>query len=148
MQVTGAAQLANLSKALKAAGQGQLRRELLRGIRQATAPAKSTIPQSARDKLPRRGGLNEYIATGLKVTSRSSLSGAEARVRIVATDPPRHDIQALDRGVVRYPVFGNRQVWRSHPVEPGFFTDPCVALAPGARQQIAAARDRVLRSLI
>ena len=146
IEVTGAAQLANLSKALKAAGRGDLRRELLRGIRQATAPAKTTIPQSAREKLPRRGGLNNFVADGLKVTSRASLSGAEARVRIVATDPPRHDIAALDRGLVRHPTFGHKP-WKAQRVEPGFFTDPCVALAPGARQQVAAARDRVLHAL-
>ena len=147
IEVTGAAQLANLSRSLKAAGRGELRRELLRGIRQATAPAKTAIPESARVTLPRRGGLNETVASGLKVTSRASLSGAEARVRIVAVDPPRHDIHSMNLGRLRHPVYGNRDNWVTQAVPPLFFTNACMSLAPGARQQVAAARDRVLRAL-
>lgn len=146
-EVTGAAELANLSRALKAAGRNDLRKELLRGIRQATAPAKRTIPESARATLPRRGGLNETVAAGLKVTSRASLSGSEARVRVVATDPPRHDIEALNLGRLRHPVYGNRDAWVTQEVAPLFFTRPMLALAPNARIQVAAARDRVLRSI-
>lgn len=146
IEITGAQQFGNLSRVLKAQAPA-LRRGYLAGIRRATAPAKTAIPESARAKLPRRGGLNEYVATGLKVTTRTSLSGPMATVRIVATDPPRHDIRAMDAGLVRHPTFGNRQVWRQQRIEPGFFTEPCMALRPGARKAIAVETDRVLAQI-
>src|SRR3954447_5399406 len=130
--LSGTEPFANLSKALKAAGRGDLRREYLAAIRRATAPAKTTIPESARATLPRRGGLNETVAARLKVTIRSSLSGPEARVRITATEGPRKHITDLDRGRLRHPRFGDRNDWYEQDVPPGFFTRPCLALRPGA----------------
>lgn len=136
----------NLSKALRAAG-GDLRRVYLASIRKATAPAKTAIPDSARAKLPRRGGANNYFADALKITTRTSLSGPTATVRIVASDPPHHDIRGLNRGVLRHPVYGNRDVWRNTKVTPWFFTEPCVALAPECRREIAAGTNKVLAEI-
>lgn len=146
MSLIGSQQFGNLSKALKAAG-GDLRKEYLKALRTATAPAKTTIPESARTTLPRRGGLNETVARNLKVTTRTSLSGPTATVRIVATEGPRKHITDLNRGRLRHPVFGNREVWVGQPVLPGFFTRPCLALRPGARRQIAEATNEVLRKI-
>lgn len=143
---SGSVQLAALAKQLKAASRGDLRRELLRGLRQATAPARSTVPESARATLPRRGGLGELIATEVKVTTRSSLSGSQARVRIVATE--NHSIGAIDAGRVRHPTFGKPNSWVTQNVRPGFFSTPMRALQPAAYQQVQAAIVRIQRSLI
>jgi hypothetical protein len=146
-EVTGAAQLANLSKALRNAGQNEIRKQLLASIRKATAPAKEAIPESARATLPRRGGLNEFVAARLDVKTRNSLSGQEATVRITATEGPQRRIRDLDNGIDRHPVWGNRNVWATTHVQPGFFTRPCAALAPAARQQIAAGMNQVLAEI-
>jgi len=154
-EMTGATQLANLSKALRAAGQNELRKQLLASIRKATAPAKTGIPDSARRTLPRRGGANEYFANAIKVASRTSLSGQQATVRLVAADPPDHDIQSIDRhGRLRHPTRKgpgwsetNREVWRNTKVEPGFFTNYCLSLAPEARRQIAAGTNYALAQI-
>lgn len=141
-------EFANLSKALRQFAPAA-RKEYLADIRRATAPAKTAIPESARKTLPRRGGLNETVAGALHITTRTSLSGPTAAVRIVCDDPPKHDIQAMNRGVVRHPTFGHRGPgqWKDTHFAPGFFTNPCVALAPGARREIAAGTDRMLRQI-
>lgn len=146
VQITGGQQFANLSKVLRAAG-GDLRKEYLRDIRKATAPAKEGIPNSARATLPRRGGLNETVANDLKVTTRTSLSGPTAKVSIIATDPPHHDIKNMNLGRIRKPLFGDRDHWYSQSVPPLFFTNYCLSLAPEARRQIAAGTDRVLAAI-
>lgn len=142
--LSGQQQFANLSRVLKGT---DLRKGYLAGIRKATAPAKTVVPESARSTLPRRGGLNEHVASSLKVASRTSLSGPEASVRIVATEGPKRRIRDLNNGVDRHPVFGNRKAWATTRVQPGFFTRPMVAMAPACRRQIVAETNNLLRQI-
>lgn len=144
--LTGTQSFENLSKTLKRYAP-EIRKGYLRALREATAPAKTAIPESARRTLPRRGGLNEAVASSLKVTIRSSLSGPVANVRIVATEGPRRRVRSLDAGQVRHPLFGNREHWYPEAVQPGFFTRPCLSLRPEARRKIAAATNDVLRKI-
>lgn len=136
IRITGAEQLRALGRDLKAAGvQGQgLRRELLRGMRAAEKPLKDAVHQSALDSLPKKGGLNEWVAAE-SVTARNSLSGRGAGVRIVARKKGgkkgSHDLEAVDAGNVRHPVWGR---WLkdvpTQSVESGYFTKPLNEAAP------------------
>jgi len=95
----------------------------------AVAPARPAIRASARATLPRRGGLNEWVAKSSITTSvltGTRTAGVRLRVR-----KGGHDLADLDRdGTVRHPVFGNRQVWASQQVPSGFASQPVERLRP------------------
>lgn len=140
LRVTGAEELAQVTARLKAAGEGELRKELLRGLRNAAKPMVTAARESARDTLPHRGGLNEVVA-GSRFAVRTRTSGRNPGVRVVALSS--HNLRLMDRGVVRHPVFGNRDVWRTTRVRPGWFSGRLEREAPEIRQQLVRVMDGV-----
>jgi hypothetical protein len=131
LRITGADQLRVLGAQLKAAGeQGQgLRRELLASMRALEKPLTDGVRSSARDMLPHRGGLNEWVA-GSDIKFRNNLTGSAARIgaRVVATKGS-HNLEGIDGGNVRHPVYGG-STWVSQSVRDGWFTKPLNAAAP------------------
>lgn len=119
--VTGAARLEGIAREFKEAGRGDLRKDLLRGIRETNKPTIAKIRANARATLPSRGGLAAIVATS-KIGTRSRLSGASVGVEIKATTN-RVTLEGLDRGRLRHPVFATK-AWVGQAVNPGFFSDP------------------------
>jgi hypothetical protein len=114
--------LEDLGRALKDAGGTELRKELLRGIREGSKPTIRKVKASAERNLPRRGGLAARVARS-KISTRTRLSGASAGVKIVAKGDM--DVEALDAGRLRHPVF-NRGGWAQQSVPQGWFSKPIV----------------------
>lgn len=147
-RVTGADQLARAGRALRAqgeAGKGQ-RKELFKAIQRATRPLKDDVKQAALRDLPRRGGLNRAVASS-KITTRTRTGGRNVGVRIVAAGKTVRDLRSLDRGRLRHPVFGNREVWVNQAIRPGWFTRPLEEGAPAVRRELIAAMHTVVRDL-
>lgn len=138
-EVTGADEFLRLSRALKDAGRTDLRKELNTGIRRAARPLVAKTRAEARRRLPQKGGLAEKVA---KAPQRVQVrTGARtAGVRIVVGGGS-HGARATNRGVVRHPVFGNRDVWVTQdvPAATGWFDEPIRASAPEIRRDIEAA---------
>ncbi len=101
MAGSGSAQLRELAVRLKAAGDGALRVELLRGLRTAAQPLVTEVQAAAMEKLPKRGGLNVQVASQ-KVTVSVRTGARTAGVRLVTRAP---DTAWTDAGYVRHPVF-------------------------------------------
>lgn len=135
----GAHQLEVLAKRLKATGDRELRKELLRGIREGTKGTKPDITRSLATRLPKRGGLAERMATS-RISTKTKLSGSTVGVRLEARAP--HDIRSMNAGRLRHKVFGREQ-WVDQDVEPGAFTDPIEQDAP----EIRSAVERVMRDV-
>lgn len=147
MRITGANQLGDLARDLKAIGDKELRKELLRGIQKAAKPlAKVAAPAAARNRLPRAGGLNEFVATS-KFAVRTRTSARNPGVRIVGTKTG-HDIKAMDAGKVRHPVRGTN-VWVLQNIEPGWWTNGLSdsIVAPPVRKEILAVMDDIIRKI-
>lgn len=143
--VRGAEDIAAVSKALRAMDDKELRREFHRGINRATKPLKEDAKANARATLPRRGGLNNFVAkTSLSTRTRS---GQNPGVRIVAQKTKKagrkSDVNAIDRGRLRHPVFGNRKVWVTQTVTPGWFTKPMENGAERVRKELLGVLDDV-----
>ncbi len=124
------------SKALKAAGQTGMRKDLNRRI---TAGAKPLIPKTraaARSKLPTRGGLADKIA---KAPQRVQVrTGKEtAGVRIVVGSKGG-GARGADRGVIKHPVFDTGR-WVEQRVEPGWFSETLQREAPRIRPDVEQA---------
>lgn len=144
LSVAGADKLGDVARRLRETGDKALRAELLRGINRATRPLKAAAQQSARDRLPRRGGLNEFVASSK--FSTSTRTGRDPAVRITATKAG-HDVRALDRGRLRHPLFGNRRHWFNQQVPAGWFTDAMEAGAPVVRRSIVDVLDDVAKKV-
>lgn len=144
VRIRGAQQLGDLSKRLRAAGEDGkgLRRELYRGIQRASKPLRAEAQQAARRELPQRGGLAAEV--GRAKFSTRTRAGRNPGVSIQAKGEA---VRSTDRGFIRHPVFGNREVWVTQQVPPGWFTETMQAGAPRVRREILEAMENVAQQI-
>jgi hypothetical protein len=140
----GAEKLTRLGAAIKAAGDKDLQRELRRAMQRGGKPLKDAARKGALERLPKRGGLAERVATS-KFGVRTTTSGKGAAVRVIGQSG--YDLQGMDDGEIRHPVRGNRKVWVSQAVKPGWFSDAEEAAAPKVRDELVKAIDVVAAKL-
>lgn len=138
----GARDLELVARRLKETGRGDLRKELLAGIRKEGKETVKDIKRSAADVLPHRGGLAALVSRS-SFGVRTRLSGGGVGVRIQGTSRSVKSLRALNAGRLRHPVYGNRQVWVEQQVEPGWFDKPVERDADNIRRGI----DRVLHDV-
>lgn len=135
---------AKAERALKAAGEREMRKAIRRAISEETKPTRAKIKQSAIDELPQRGGLNTWAARTPSVNTDFRERSAGVRISMKKRG---HDLVALNRGRLRHPLFGNRAVWYQQSIAPGFFTRPIEEDSDDLRRRIAAALDRYMDEL-
>ena len=144
-EINGTDQFLKLSKALKHAGRTELRKELNKGIKRAAKPLIPKARAEALSRLPQRGGLAKQIA---KEPARVQVrTGRTPGVRVVV-GKKRGGAQQANRGVIRHPVFGNREVWVDQKVTPGWFDDPMKAGAPAIRRDIEQAMEDIADQIV
>lgn len=147
LRISGGDELAALARDLKAAGNKDLRKEMLRGLRTAARPAVGAVRASAEAILPHTGGLAHAVATSA-ITTRTTTSARSAGVRVVATGKQHaHNIRRLDEGKLRHPVFGNRNAWVDQDVPPHWFTRPLEQLEPTVQVAMRRVLTNVARQL-
>jgi hypothetical protein len=127
-KVSGADDLNLLAKRLKEQSGNELKKELLRGLRETNKPTIGRIKDSARSNLPKRGGLADRVARE-SIGTRTRLTGDSAGVRI-----QRKRGRSLNEGRLRHPVFGNRKVWKEQSVSKDWFDKPIEDDAPAIRR--------------
>lgn len=133
--IDGTQRLKKLSRELKAAGRGDLRREMRKEIREAGKPVVEDVRRAvmAVDVTSSRGGtappdtstgLRARVAraTGLSITA----NGIRIRVSGRRMGGDARLAKYLDASLGsyarwRHPVFGNRDVWVEQRGEPYFF---------------------------
>lgn len=144
-EVQGADQFLELSKALKHAGHGELRKELNKRIRVAAKPLIPKARAEAMTRLPQRGGLAKQIAKEpIRVQTRT---GRDPGVRIVV-GKKNGGARSANRGRLRHPLFGNRERWFEQTVKPGWFDDPMAAGAPEIRKGVEQAIDSIVDEIV
>ena len=126
----GADDLAKVAKALKDAGNGGLRKELLAGIRAEGKPAITQARRVAGLTLPSSGGLASYVSTQ-PIGVRTRTAGRQAGIRIAASKQFGWSID--EDGIARHPVFGRKKGWVAQSVPSGWFTATMSANANGFR---------------
>lgn len=144
IEVRGAEQLDRIGRRFKEAGEKELRKELLAGIRKSNKPTISAIRANARGSLPRRGGFADQVAAS-RIATRTRLVGKSAGVQIRALG--MYNLRQLNRGRLRHPLFGNREHWYEQQIEPGWFSEPIEKDAPRIRADIEAAMQDVARKI-
>lgn len=139
-----AAELEFTARQLKQAAEAGLRRELQKAITDATRDIPAKVRAELKPRLPDRY-VAEDLGPDLRITvsRRYGSKDPGVTVRAATTGGKRRMLWALDRGVIRHPLFGDRQRWYGQAVTRGFFSDPVRAAGVKAREQIQAALDRV-----
>jgi hypothetical protein len=148
IRITGAEKLRDVGKRLRAVGPDgkELRKEFFRGMQRAGKPLKQAAIIGARRDLPHRGGLAEDVAkSGFSIKTRTAGNGVG--VKVVAKGRKVRGLGALDRGRLRHPVYGNREVWVIQKVRPAWFTDALAAQAEPVQREMLAAMDATLRKI-
>lgn len=139
-RITGVDDLERLARRLKEIGDKDLSRELRDGIARATAHVRQDIEDAAERELPKRGGLNAWVAASK--FSTSVRGGKNPSVRLTGKRKNKvgkqSDLAAIDTGRVRHPVFGNRKAWVVQQVRPGFFSRPAETGAELVRREVFA----------
>lgn len=140
-EILGTDQLKVFGAKLKEADKA-LRLKMGRNIRAATAPLKTTIPQSAQ-RLPKSGGLADLVAKS-KVSTRITNNAQGVAVRV--TTSSSDNITAIDKGHVRHKTFGH-EPWSDQDVAPGFWSDPVEALRGPITAAVQAAVTETAKEL-
>jgi hypothetical protein len=145
-RIEGAEQLALVGRAVRSLGADRkIVNEMTKEIRRAVPPIRSAVKQNAIAYLPKRGGLNRWVARG-RITANVRRSANNAGVTIVDGKnslKKRTDMRAINAGTTRAPLFGDRSNWYSHAVRPGFFDDAITQEGADAfREAVIIAVDR------
>jgi hypothetical protein len=135
VEVVGAEQLAALAKRLRGADK-LYRKELRIGINRAVKPLKQDVLEQMPLYMPARYAKVMRKALKVKTVIRT---GGMASVRMNAIAKGRHknrDTRALDRGVLRHPLYGDRGWWYAQKVKRGFWSEPLKDGAPRVRAEV------------
>lgn len=140
----GAYQNALAAEDLSSLGKGRtLRSQLLAGIRVGAKPAVQAARDAARSSLPKKGGLNEMVAT-TQITVATRLTGPRVGVRIGVTKGRKRSGKAYgaNKGLIAHPVFGKGK-WVDQKVPSGWFDETLKESAPKVVGPITAAMEAV-----
>lgn len=144
-EVRGAEQFLALSKALKAAGQTEMRKEMNAELRKAAKPLIQDTRSAALQTLPKRGGLAALVAREpQRVQIRTGTKTAGMRIVVGRR---RGGAQATNRGQVRHPVFGNSKAYVNQQVPSGWFDDTLAGSGPKVRPYVEAALNHVAQEI-
>ncbi len=137
VHATGSAKLQAVSRAVRAMDDKELKKRFYAGLNRAVKPLKVDAKDSARKRLPQRGGLAKRVARTTISTRRLS-SGISLVAKPNAVDDPA----AINRGRVKHPTFGH-QPSVVQVVKAGWFTGPMAAGAPLVREELVKVLDQV-----
>lgn len=134
-EVNGADRMLAVSKALKAAGETGLRKQLNKGLRDGAKPLIPKARSAARAKLPQSGGLADQVAREpIRIRVKT---GRDPAVSVVI-GKRRGGAIATNKGVIRHPVFGRPGSFVSQqvPSARGWFDDEMEREAPSVRPEL------------
>lgn len=127
-------------------GRKEVMKALRRSIREPVPGIRRDVRDRALASLPRRGGLNSWVAAS-RLSASVKATGRVVGLLVKAgrnSRGGRSDIRAIDRGRVRAPSWGRRYAsqWHTQTVRPGFFTDPARAAGDEVGRVTTDAVDR------
>jgi len=118
----GVEELRQLGKDLKAAGNRELRKELLKAGRDAGKTAQGKVRQHAFSDLPHKKGLNVWVASRARVSAQTKLTGRSVGLALKIQHrgvKGLTDLPAINSGRLRHPTFGD-DPWVLQLIAPGF----------------------------
>jgi hypothetical protein len=126
-EVTSTDQFIRAARALNAqgsAGKG-LKRELMAEIKTAVKPMENEVRRDLPQFLPRRYA--RVLGANLVVRPSQKTTGNSVGLKVTGYAPgqaQRRQVNPINAGILRHPVFGNRKVWIAQKVKAGFWSIP------------------------
>ena len=111
---------------------------------------RKAVKKSALGTLPKRGGLNEWVADSI-VKAKTTVAGERIDIHLTGgrnSKGGRSDLKRIDAGRVRHPAWGRRTKgsWSVTTVQAGFFTTPAGDPTPWT-EAADAALDQALEAI-
>lgn len=124
VKIVGAATLAQVAAQIASEGRKDLSRQMSAALNQVTVPVRDRIKQEAASTLPKRGWYALTFTKSLRFRNNRRAGGNRATLSMITYADgkgERRDIQAVEDGRVRHPLFGMRKfTWYETSVPPGF----------------------------
>lgn len=108
----------SVQRSMQRASEREVKKTLRRIVTQETKPTRRVIKETARDELPKRGGLNKWAAVMPRAVTDFRPGRSSVKIQHRKSG---HDMKALNRGRLRHPVYGNKKNWVMQSITPGFF---------------------------
>lgn len=108
VEVAGADKLRRLAQHIEAEGNKGLGRQMSAALKRASTPLQESL-RAEYTKLPARGGYAGTFAKSLRFRTATRTGSRNASFRLLTFadgTSERRDITALEKGVLRHPVFG------------------------------------------
>lgn len=125
---------------LKAA-EKTVRASLRKRIRDVGKPLGQAVAQDGPEGLPSSGGLADWLRA-----ARPTLSMTATRLTLKVSRG-RHDINAINAGRLRHPVYGNRRLWVQQAVTAGTYDKAFEKHAEAALPEIARVVDDIMKEI-
>lgn len=141
VEIGGADELRALARRLeRLAGPDGVEGAVRAGLVDAVPQLERAARANALAILPAEGGLNRRVAASrMRVVVGTALRRVTVRI-VVDPTTVRQELVRIDRGMVRHPVYGDREAWVSQNVRAGWFTG-------AMRAGTAAVREKIERSV-
>lgn len=150
VELRGVNEFADLARAARLAS-GDLPKEMRKGISKIGPPAKKAVKASAAKRMPKKGGYAAVVEKTLRVRVKQDHGFTTAGVTIVTYangKAQRRDVPALNRGILRHPVYGHRRrKWVAQKIRSGFWDEAMDETSDAAEAQFAAVLDETAKKL-
>lgn len=146
VRVEGNDDMQRVADALKEAGDKALMNRVRKAMRDAGKPIGTRVLKRGAEEMPHRGGLSDRISGLGRVGVNNALRGRVANISIVLRVKGA-DLRAINRGTLRHPVFGNREVWVGQPVPEAAWTRAFEAEVDEARVAVLKAAQDALNDV-
>jgi hypothetical protein len=154
VDIRGAVKLRDTARALRAAGDTGLRKEMLRALRDATHPLAAAIREEIPGSMP--SAYAAVLLRSTRVTTKTKATGWPS-VTVTALGKgakEERDLRAVNAGRLRHPVFGRSRPgkrrgertpspWVLQAVRGGFFDRAVDTHAGTVRDAVGDALDRI-----
>ena len=142
LEIRGADDWRRLARGLKGSD-APLRRHIRKGLRDVGKPLGIDMRTAGAAAMPKRGGLSARVARSSVTLRTAGGLGAGARIEVALRTKEGYDLGAMDRGLIRHPVF-DTGAWVAQAVPANSFSDAFDRGAPKVRVALAREIDRAL----
>lgn len=143
IRTDGADDLDRIAAALRQAADRELQKKVSGAMRGPARVLGRVVLDEGSQEMPSRGGLAARIRELGRVGVSNSLRGRVASVNVILKNKGVN-LKALDVGVLRHPVFGNRGWWVQQQVPGGAFSRAFDREAGSVRDEVTKAAQDVL----
>lgn len=140
-------QFSAVAEALGDAGK-DLKKELRKGLNKAVKP----LGVKAKQNIPRYvpSGYAPVLQRAFRASTSVRLSG-NPKVTLTGQAKgkrKKREVRAIDAGILRHPVFGNRDAWVAQKIRKGFWSDPVREAGPAVKAEAITVIQDMHRTII